>query len=516
MPCHALSSIDYYSQLSHSIEINNYGQLYINDTFTLENNGTSQVLIPEIAMTYPGQYYNRMSVDSVSDPNFQVSFSNVSNLTIIRLAPTKDMTINPSVEYNLSVTFSAHDLISSESAKLFYAYLTLYPGVNLGGLKIVSKMYLPPGAAFTNLTGYQNTTNLADQMVYSRNYNNTVAGTYNYQNLTLGVDPTSNVLLIDVPQAERTLQVNDDGSILVSDTIQLKNLSQKNVTSLNLALLNPDLLSVSVVEPIGPDKSSNLGPNQQFLLDKELMFNETYTFTITYPAPEGMIRFVNGKYVGNITTFPPLDAIINEYTIKADFSDGIAPKQPSMKTFLNADRYTGGSLIIEYEPQLFWSTTTIVPIGLIVLIIILGAFSLFQREEGKEKEYSSEFFDTVQDKLQLVSSTLELYEERRTGQTIKQRFNVLKQEYLSRASQMNNSLLRITEDLEKENPERKQLERVIRLNRDLDQALKVVVSDYDGLQSGKIGKDEFNKRRSESIKKLDSIRKEIEEEISTI
>jgi hypothetical protein len=252
------------------------------------------------------------------------------------------------------------------------------------------------------------------------------------------------------------------------------------------------------------------------LLDKEVMFNETYTFTITYPAPKGMIRFVNGKYVGNITTFPPLDAIVNEYTIKADFSDGIAPKQPSMKTFLNADRYTGGSFIIEYEPKLFWSSTTIVPIGLIVLIILLGAFSLFQREEGKEKEYSSEFFDTVQDKLQLVSSTLELYEERRTGQTIKQRFNVLKQEYLSRASQMNNSLVRITEDFAKENPERKQPERVMRLNRDLDQALKAVVSDYDSLQSGKIGKDEFNKRRPESMKKLDSIRKEIEDEISTI
>jgi hypothetical protein len=457
-----------------------------------------------------------MSMDSVSDPNFQVSFSNVGNLTIIKLAPTKDVTLNPGVEYNLSVTFSAQDLISSKSAQLFYANLALYPGVSLGGLQIVSKIYVPSGAAFTNITGYQNKS-LADKLVYSRNYNNTVAWTYSYQNLTLGINPNSDILLIDVPKAERTLQVNDDGSILVSDTIQLKNLSQKNVTSLNLAFLNPNLLSVSVVMPIGPDTSSDLGGSKQFLLDKEVMFNETYTFTIKYLAPEGMIRFVNGKYVGNITTFPPLDAIVNEYTLKADFSDGIAPKQPYMKTFLNADKYTGGSFIIEYEPKLFWSATTIVPIGLIVLIILLGAFSLFQKEEGEEKEYSSEFFDTVQDKLQLVSSTSELYEERRTGKTMKQRFNVLKQEYISRASQMNNSLVRITEDFAKERPERKpQLEKVMRLNRDLDQALKAVVGDYDSLQSGKVGKDEFNKRRSESMKKLDSIRKEIEDEISTI
>jgi len=516
VPCYASSSIGYCKQFSHSVEISEYGQFYINDIFAFNNNGTSQASIPEITLTYPSQYYNRIFLDWISDPNFQVSFSKEGNVTIIKLTPAKEVTINPGVDYNLSVTYSAQNLISPKTAQLSYVNLALYPGVSLDSSKLISSIYLPSGAAFTNLEGYQ-IINLPDRLIYNKNYNNTIAGAHRFQNLTLGIDPNSAIFIIDFPIAERTLQINDDGSILVSDTIQLTNLAKKNITSLNLAFLNPNLLNVKVVMPIGPEKSSDLGMSKQFFLDKEVKFNETYTFTIRYPAPAGMLKFVNGKYVGNVTTSPPLNAVVKEYILKASFSNGIAPKQSYIKTFTNVDQYSKERFIIEYEPKLFWSATTIVPISLIVLIILLGAFALFQKEEGEEKKYSSEFFDTVQDKLQLISSTVELYEERRTGQMIKQRFNVSKQEYLNRTNQMNGLLVRITADFAKENPEKKpQLEKVMRLNRDIDQALKTVIGDYDSLQSGKIGKDEFDKRRSESIKKLDSIRKEIEDEIGTI
>ena len=516
VPCYASASIGYCKQFSHSVEIGEYGQFYINDILTFNNNGTSQALIPEITLTYPSQYYNRMFLDSISDSSFQVSFSRERNVTVIKLTPIKDVIINPGSDYNLSVTYSAQNLISPKTAQLFYVNLALYPGVSLGALQLISSVYVPSGASFTNLEGYR-MLDLADKLFYYKNYNNTAPGANRFQNLTLGIDPNSAIFLIDVPKAERTLQINDDGSILVSDTIQLTNLAKKNITSLVLALLNPNILNVKVVMPIGPEKNSDLGASKQFFLDKEVKFNETYTFTIRYPAPVGMLTFVNGKYLGNITTSPPLNAVVKEYTLKAVFSDGIEPKQSYVNTFTNAYQYSKERFIIEYEPKLFWSATTIVPISLIVLIVLLGAFALFQKEEGEEKKYSSEFFDIVQGKLQLVNLIVELYEGRRTGRTVKQKFNMSKQEYLSRTSQMNSSLARITGDFAKEKPEKKsQLEKVMRLNKDIDQALKAVIGEYDSLQSGKIGKDEFDKRKSDLIKKLDSIRKEIEDEISTI
>jgi hypothetical protein len=516
IPCYASSSIGYCKQFSHSVEIGEYGQFYINDILTFNNNGSSQALIPEITLTYPSQYYNRMFLDSVSDPSFQVSVSKKENVTIVKLTPVKDVLINPGVDYNLSISCVAQNLISPNTAQLYSVNLVLYPGVSLSTSKLISSLYIPAGASFINLEGYQKI-DLTDRLLYYKNYNNTLAGTQRFQNLTLGIDPNSAIFLIDVPKAERTLQINDDGSILVSDTIQLKNLAKKNITSLVLALLNPNILNVEVVMPIGPEKSSDLGSSKQFFLDKEVKFNETYTFTIRYPAPAGMLKFVNEKYLGNITTSPPLNAIVNEYILKAVFSDGIEPKQSYTNTFTNAHQYSKTRFIIEYEPKLFWSATTIMPISLIVLIILLCAFALFQKEEGEEKKYSSEFFDVIQGKLQLVSLTVELYEERRTGRTVKQKFNMSKQEYLNRTSQMNSSLARIAGDFTKEKPEKKpQFEKVMRLNRDIDQALKAVIGEYDSLQAGKIGKDEFDKRRSESIRKLDSIRKEIGDEISTI
>jgi len=516
IPCYASSSIGYCKQFSHSVEIGEYGQFYINDILTFNNNGSSQALIPEMTLTYPSQYYNKMFLDSVSDPSFHVSVSKKENVTIVKLTPVKDVLINPGVDYNLSISYVAQNLISPNTAQLYSVNLVLYPGVSLSTSKLISSLYVPTGASLINLEGYQKI-DLTDRQLYYKNYNNTLAGTQRFQNLTLHINPDSFIFIIEVPQAERSLRINDDGSILVSDTIQLKNLAKKNITSLVLALLNPTILSVDVVMPIGPEKSSDLGSSKDFTLDKEVKFNETYSFTISYPAPVGMLKFVNGKYLGNITTSPPLNAVVNEYILKAVFSDGIEPKQSYTNTFTNAHQYSKTRFIIEYEPKLFWSATTIVPISLIVLIILLCAFALFQKEEGEEKKYSSEFFDVVQGKLQLVSLTVELYEERRTGRTVKQKFNMSKQEYLNRTSQMNSSLARIAGDFTKEKPEKKpQFEKVMRLNRDIDQALKAVAGEYDSLQAGKIGKDEFDKRRSESIRKLDSIRKEIGDEISTI
>ncbi|MGQ9781838.1 MAG: hypothetical protein ACUVQ8_06275 [Nitrososphaeria archaeon] len=515
--CHAVSPVGYVSQLNHSVRVNSYGFIFVNDTISFHNNYTSQVSIPEFTLTFPGQYYNRFFPYSISDSSFQVSSHLEGNLTRVRLTPAKEVVVDPGSTYNLTISFSGVDLMLSRIAQLVYVNLALYPGVSLNSAKVYSTISVPVDTVFTLMEGY-NMTETLDSRLYNRTYVGVLAGTYRFQNASLGLLKQSTMAVILVPKAERTIKVDDDGSVWVIDMIQIKNIGKQNITSLKLLMLNPSLLRVKVIKPIGPEEDVDLNMLGQIDLKGEVRYNQTYSLKIKYPAPSGFIKTVNGRYSGNISSVPPIDGVVEEYIVRTEFSNGFASvQQPTYKVFNKANKYVVEGLIIEYEPKLFWSASTTIPLGLFTLIVLLGMLSYFQKGEEEEKKYAAEFFDVVGDKLQVVDSTLELYEDRRLGRVTKQRFNILKQEYVNRIGQTNGALAKAAGDFIKYDPEKKvRLEKILRLNRDLDQALRSIVADYDQLQAGRIGREEFDRRRPESFKRLDGLRKEIEEELRMI
>lgn len=515
--CYAASPIGYVSELTHSVEVNRYGFMFVNDTLTFYNNQTSQVSVPEVTLTYPGIYYGRLLPYFVSDPGFHMSLYVDGNVTHIRLTPAREVLVDPRSTYNLTVSFSGVGLVFSNVAKLMYVNLALYPGVSLNSAKVSSKISIPADTIFTLMEGY-NVTETVESRLYNRTYFNLPAGSYGFKNASLGLLGQSNMAVIMVPKAERTIEVDDDGSVWVIDMVQIKNVGRQNITSLRLSMLNPNLLRINVVKPIGPDEEVDLDMYKQLDLKNEVYYNETRSVTIKYPAPSNFTKMLNGRYAVNISAAPPIDGVVEEYVLKVSFPGEFASaQQPTVKVFKNANKYLREGFEVEYEPKLFWSASIAVPAALLVLIVLVSMLSYFQKGEEEEKKYAAEFYDAVADKLQVVSLTLELYEDRRLGRVAKQRFNVLKQEYVNRVSQTNTALAKASAALMKEDPEKRvRLEKILKLNRDLDQALKGVVSDYDRLQSGRIGREEFDRIKPESLKRVDDVRKEIEEELRMI
>lgn len=517
VPSNALSTISSINTVYHTLEVSDFGLLLVNETLTITNNLPSQAAIPEVKLYYPQQYYGNIFLNLISDTRFHGSFAKEGNLTVLSLTPLEEVSLNQGESYSLNVLLSVEGCVHFKESSSVGVNLVLYPGISLQSKAIESTIYTPFATSFQSLEGYElKETPL--KTIYSKRFENVTTGSYNFMNATLNLPPASDMIVVEVPRAERTVKVESDGSVSIIDSLEIRNIDNKSITSIKLDLLNPNVIKVKLIMPIGPDEEVYLGVFKQFTPKAPIEYNRSYTFKMEYPAPADLVKFYNGRYVVNITASPPINTLVKEYVIRVELSEGVnLLSEVDKELFVNSSPFVKGRFVVEYEPKLFWSSSTSVPVALMILILLLGVFSYFQKGETEEKKFSSEFYNMVQDKLQLVNSTIDLYEERRLGRVPKQKFNILKQEYVARAGSLNNSLVRTAGELTKESPEKAaRVEKVLNLNRELDQALKALVNDYDLLQAGRINNDMFQKRRSSSAKKIDSIRKDIEDEIGAL
>jgi hypothetical protein len=110
-----------------------------------------------------------------------------------------------------------------------------------------------------------------------------------------------------------------------------------------------------------------------------------------------------------------------------------------------------------------------------------------------------------------------LYENRLKGQIPRQRFNVLKQEYLTSLTRINSSIANSSAETLKNEPQKKPtVDKILAMSREVETLLKQLTTYYDQLNVGKIDGREFEKRRSDTIKRINSIKQELEGLIETI
>ncbi len=515
--CKAATQISLLEELDHVVEINEYGFLIINETMMFYNNYSMTVSVPQVTLTYPPSYFSKMSLVNITDNRFALSISKTADSAVAILSPTAEIALNAGASINVTVSFIGENLVSSGSSELFYVNLLLYPGVSLNASKTVSAVNSPLGTTFPLLPGYVKETS-GGKDYYSRTYTNLTKNMFSLYNASMTVSTDADVVIMEVPRVERTIQVENDGSLWVIDMFQLRNLGYRNISSIYVNLLNKKVSSVKLVPPVGPEEDYSIGFFGQVSFKITVQYNGAYTFRIKYPAPEGLVKFTDGKYVGSFNTSSPYNGIVEEYVLRESASNGFKTSTENPEIVLkNVTQYSKGTFTISYEPKLFWSAANIIPIGLLILVLLLGVFSYSQKNEAKEREYSGELLGIVQDKLELINSTVQLYDQRLSGAVQKQKFNISRQEHYSMINQINGRLANIRTELIKENPgKEKNYEQILNLNRGIDQNLKTLASHYDTMFSGKINREEFEKRRSNSTKKLNQLETDIKEEVEGI
>ncbi|MEM2505830.1 MAG: hypothetical protein QXF61_02160 [Nitrososphaeria archaeon] len=515
---YAISSSPYVKEFVHTFEIKEYGLTVLTSTISFHNNLTSKATIPSVELKYPKELYQKMVIEAVSDERLAASSYSEGNFTIIKLASKDVIQIDPETDYNITVKILVKEFFSFTSKTSIQFILPIYPALNLDSKATLSNIILPYGVVPTETLENFTYTALVTKNIYTRTFENVRAGNYYFKNISAELMGSANLYLLKVPKATRTIQFYDDGSIWVMEEIQLKNLGETSISTLSLNILNDRILSVKLVHDIGPETDYDLGLYRQFTLPQQLNQNETYTLKIRYPAPSNMTKFTGNSYVLNITTSPPLDTLVGEYVIRVQPSQGIdLISREQVKVIENANPFSLQSFVIEYIPKLYWSSSTYIPVSLLILVIFASITPLLQREAEEEKRYAVDLKAHVRGKLKLIESIIELYEGRLKGQVPRHRFNVLKQEYFASSTKVNSSIANSISEAVRNNPKNKPLfDKISSINRDIDTLLKQLTSYYDQLSMGKIDSKEFEKRRSDTIKRINALKQEIESELENI
>ncbi|MEM2742322.1 MAG: hypothetical protein QXD95_09290 [Nitrososphaeria archaeon] len=515
---YAISSSPYVKEFVHTFEIKEYGLTVLTSTISFHNNLTSKATIPSVELKYPRELYQKMVIEAVSDERLAASSYSEGNFTIIKLAPKDVIQIDPETDYNITVKILVKEFFSFTSKTSIQFILPIYPALNLDSKATLSNIILPYGVVPTETLENFTYTAIVTKNIYTRTFENVRAGNYYFKNISAELMGSANLYLLKVPKATRTIQFYDDGSIWVMEEIQLKNLGETSISTLSLNILNDRILSVKLVHDIGPETDYDLGLYRQFTLPQQLNQNETYTLKIRYPAPSNMTKFTGNSYVLNITTSPPLDTLVGEYVIRVQPSQGIdLISREQVKVIENANPFSLQSFVIEYIPKLYWSSSTYIPVSLLILVIFASITPLLQREAEEEKRYAVDLKAHVRGKLKLIESIIELYEGRLKGQVPRHRFNVLKQEYFASSTKVNSSIANSISEAVRNNPKNKPLfDKISSINRDIDTLLKQLTSYYDQLSMGKIDSKEFEKRRSDTIKRINALKQEIESELENI
>ncbi|MCX8188819.1 MAG: hypothetical protein N3F64_03840 [Nitrososphaeria archaeon] len=514
---YAISSSPYVKEFVHTFEIREYGLTVLTSTISFHNNLTSKVTVPIIEIKYPKEMYQKMVIESISDKRLTPASYVEGNFTIIKLVPENVIQIDPDYEYNITVKILVKEFFSFTSSTTIQFILPIYPALNLDSGSVSSNIILPYGVVPVETLENFTYTALATKNIYNRTFENVKAGNYYFKNTSAELIGSANLYLLKVPKAVRTIQFYDDGGIWVMEEIQLKNLGETSLSTLSLSILNDRLLSVKLVRDIGPETDYDLGLYRQFTLPQQLNRNETYTLKIRYPAPSNITRFIGNSYIINITTTPPLDTLVEEYVIKVQPSQGFnIVSSENVKVVKNA-YFDKQNFVIEYVPKLYWSSSTYIPISLLILIIFASITPLLKKEVEEEKRYVFDLKAHVRGKLKLVESIIELYEGRLKGQVPRQRFNILKQEYFALSTKANSNIANSIMDAIKNDPQNKPVfDRISLINREVDTMLKQLTSYYDQLNIGKLNRSEFEKMRSDIIKRINSLKQEIESELEKI
>lgn len=515
---YAISSSPYVKEFVHTFEIREYGLTVLTNTISFHNNLTSKATIPTVELKYPRELYQKMMIGEVSDERLAASYYVEGNFTIIKLVPENLIQIDPETDYNITVKILVKEFFSFTSSTSIQFILPIYPALNLDSKATLSNIILPYGVVPTETLENFTYTALVTKNIYTRTFENVRAGNYYFKNTSAELIGSANLYILKVPKATRTIQFYDDGNIWIMEEIQLKNLGKTSISTLSLNILNDRILSVKLVHDIGPETDYDLGLYKQFTLPQQLNQNETYTLKIRYPAPSNMTRFTGNSYIVNITTSPPLDTLVEEYVIKVQPSQGFnLISSEHVKVVENANPYSQQSFVIQYVPKLYWSSSTYLPVSLLVLVVFASIAPLLQREAEEEKKYAVDLKAHVRGKLKLVESIIELYEGRIKGQVPKQRFNILKQEYIASLTKANSSIANsISEALKKDPRDKPIFDKISSINREVDTIFKQLTSYYDQLNIGKIDRNQFEKRRSDTIKRINELKQEIESELEKI
>jgi hypothetical protein len=383
---------DYISILdtAHNININRYGQVIINDTFLIANNGSSATnyFVIGVHNNYKNNLFYLEALSNNIDLEVSDEFSINENITGYAIIFNDDL--NPASVMNLSVAMVFGSIINPQSPGVYQVTVFRFPLV------------------YYNITSLEASINVPGVLSSPSNpvYTATNISNYNFTEFNIAYTYASNPL-IHYNEFKRDFILDPWTGLRVIETHDITILNKAGSTGASSITVKPlnNSINFKVYDQTGDINFQELETDDEtellvvfrYLLDQYYR----YVFFVEYnPSPNTYIDTSTGMTALNITTLPPFWTVSDYSTNiilpsssgfgEINVPDGFTLNQVNNNliyiTRANTTSFSNSNISIQY----FFSILDIVGRPLIIAglifiaLIIVIVYNLYLRREVEE------------------------------------------------------------------------------------------------------------------------------------
>lgn len=390
-------------QVTHSVKIQDYGLVTVNDTLTLssENGG----LLRNFSIGFPFAYgsdleysfaHNTLDPDERFNVKLDVGLEERIGFYGVRVDfPEPGVNLNDVESYNLTVVFVFSNLVSPGTAPFFAAHFPLYPSIAKNVSSCDVTVTLPPNSNYTDSIfeekdlDFHITTIDSGQVL---NHTTSPLESFRFEPAWLGFNATGSFPMFEVKEAKREIVLDQWGSIQLSDFYQIINKGNE-LFDITMRLPGGINSSVSARDELG-DLSLYLElPEVLVTFRTALQKDEETKFTLTYSLPwENYVSQHDWSHYDLTLTFlEQIPWIVEEMSVIITLPEGAefqssSPQKPYgveksvfqetvTFTFLNVTPFNDLDFDLRYNYFVFWASFR-PTLWMGVLVVIVGAIAL--------------------------------------------------------------------------------------------------------------------------------------------
>jgi hypothetical protein len=429
----------------------NYGQFQVNDTLALSSNASATV--PSVTFGYPASYnghivelsatMNRNKVLSASD--ISNSIQNNSFLITVSLPSALSGTSSGNVTLSFYVvgTYASENTTSSNCSTCYYRVpLLLYPSLSIPSFStyvghIASNISFPdpsvtqpPSNASAELgkEGFSQFTSATLSRLYNSTNLDTNTSSFtnsvHWSNTTIGSQASSGGI-VDFQSIQRSFSVSTSGSLLVTDTLVVKNLGPNTLSSLNYVVLTGTRSNSTATVTILPSSQTLLSNAATTTVTagsldvlsasgNTVQPNASVQIVLQYGLGQQYGNFSGGTYKASIPESLPVNAIVDLYMTSFNIPSGYDLIQPPPSSPITLTNTSGSqtSVYLSYRSGVGSAYGFMLPIAGIVFIGVFVAALVFKPRGGKkEEEIESTLTSLIKSAEDKVSGTNDILTE---------------------------------------------------------------------------------------------------------
>ena len=407
------------SDITSTIEINEFGVVIINYNIILKNSGTvDESLNDDIVLYLPLEFKENIRAYKLnSSSTIQgISFSTKSNNTLMTLKTDNNFKVSSDKDEFINVELMIMKILTSvDRDGMYYAKVPFITTSNLHIENQVVKLMVTNSMPFYNISDYvikgsgfsrsqQNFYEVAELRV-----TNITKTDYREENFIILANPGIKAFsIIQVDSFIREIYISERGEVMIREKIEITNANigmEMDLISLDLIGDERDEFNVPKIRNITTvtDREPVVTEVRQIILENSpanrldvkkiarhsLDKGNTLTLQYEYRLDDEFIQIGTNSITANIPTKPTLKIIANEYKIIIKESNGflISSESPFELNLDGNQQLQSEDITITYVPGIAWASNKSIPIGSTIFILtILGMMTRIERKEEKEVE----------------------------------------------------------------------------------------------------------------------------------